>query len=413
MANFAYVARSQAGEETTGFVAGNSQDDVVNTLHRQGMVVLHIVESRARGGSGRGGLTAFLLRGTVGARDLALFSSQFSTVIEAGIPMVRGLRGLAADMQNRTLSRALFDVSRRVETGEGLGDAMARHPHAFNKMYVNMVRAGERAGTLDQIIEQLATYFDRLDTIHSKLRSAMMYPAFVLGFVLLAGLFLLLEVVPTFSKIYADMGQDLPALTRKVIAASAFVRDNAPLMALVVVALVVGVSVLLRTRAGRLAADTMVLSMPIFGPLVRKSVMSRFSRTFGILLRSGLPVLESLDLVAGAVGNTVISRAVQQARLAVANGAGITESLRRTGRFPEMVLQLAATGEESGHLDAMFIKTSDFYDRQVESAAAGLAALVEPLMVVLVGGMIGFIVVSMFLPIFHLGDAVMRGGANL
>jgi type II secretory pathway component PulF len=148
MANFAYVARSQAGEETTGFVAGNSQDDVVNTLHRQGMVVLHIVESRARGGSGRGGLTAFLLRGTVGARDLALFSSQFSTVIEAGIPMVRGLRGLAADMHNRTLSRALFDVSRRVETGEGLGDAMARHPHAFNKMYVNMVRAGERAGTL-------------------------------------------------------------------------------------------------------------------------------------------------------------------------------------------------------------------------------------------------------------------------
>jgi len=413
LANYAYVARSQTGEEISGFLRGETQDDVVASLHRQGMVVLHVVESRTVGARRGLGLPASFVHGTVGAREMALFSSQFATVLEAGIPLVRGLRGLAADTPNRALSRALFDVTARLESGEHLADAMARHPNAFSRMYVSMIRAGERAGTLDEIVNQLAVYLERVDTIQSKIRSAMAYPLFVMGFVLLAAVFLLMEVVPTFSRIYGDMGQELPALTRTVIDISDFIRGNAALAGLGAVALAVLVTATVRTRTGRMVIDTALLRLPIFGPLVRKAVMSRFARTLGILVRSGLPIMECFDMVSGSAGNLVVARAIGEARVHVANGAGITEAFRRTGRFPEMVLQMMATGEDSGTLDRMLLKTSDFYDRQVEAAAAGLAALVEPLMVVLVGGLIGFIVVSMFLPIFKLGDAVMRGGANL
>ncbi len=413
MANYAYVARNQNGEEVSGYQTGHNHDDVVGRLHQQGLVVLHLVEARARGAQsgGRAWLTTFL-HGTASGRDLALFSNQFSTVLEAGIPLARGLRGLAADTANRALSRALYDVAVRIERGTSLSDAMAAHPEAFNGMYVSMVRAGEQAGTLDQIATQLAVYLEKVDAIRTKVRSAMVYPIFVSVFVALATLFLLLEIVPTFSEVYRDMGQELPSVTRLVVDASDFARSNILLTAVGVGVLVLAGAAAMRSRPGRYARDWLALKIPIFGPLIRKAVMSRFARTFGILVKSGLPIMESLDMVAGAAGNVVVHRAVLEARRHVASGRGITESFRSTGVFPEMVLQLMATGEESGNLDNMLIKASDFYDRQVEAAAHGLASLVEPVMVVLVGGVIGFIVVAMFLPVFHLGDAIMKGGAN-
>jgi type IV pilus assembly protein PilC len=414
MANFAYIAKAQDGREVTGFLTGSNPDEIVGALHRGGLVVLHVVESRARGrqaGSFR--LPAALIRGSVGVRDLALFSNQFATVLESGIPLVRGLRSLSSDTSNRTLGRALRDVTVRLESGETLAGAMAAHPEAFSTMYVSMIRAGERAGTLDILVGQLATYLERADTIRTKVRSAMAYPVFVMAFVLIAGIFLLLQVVPTFSGVYADMGQELPALTRGMIAASAMLRDHAVIVFTGLGLFALAITVTLRTAAGRLLRDRFVLSVPIFGPIVRKAVMSRFARTLGILVRSGLPIMDSLTMVAGAAGNAVITRAVEEARDHLAAGAGVTDAFRRTGRFPEMVLQMMATGEEAGNLETMLLKTSDFYDRQVEAATDGLAQLVEPLMVVFVGGLIGVIVVSMFLPIFQLGDAIMKGGASL
>lgn len=413
MNSFVYVAKDRGGEEQSGFITAASVDEVVGHLHGKGLVVLHIAEQKSvdQRVSFWQSLTRMPL-GKVGTRDLALFSRQFATVMEAGIPIVRGLRGLAADTPNRTLGRAIGDIARRIEGGEGLSDALAAHPEAFNRMYVSMVRAGERAGTLDAILEQVAVYLEKTDAIRTKVRSAMAYPVFVLIFALLATAFLLFKIVPTFAEIYASFGQKLPGLTLAIVSISNAIRSHALLSAAVLVGLVVAFYLFVRAPGGRYLWHRFQIGVPIFGPIVRKAVMSRFARTFGILMNSGLPVLDALELTKGTTGNVVIGNAVERAKGLIAGGHGITESFRSTGKMPEMVLQLMGTGEESGDMDGMLLKASDFYDRQVEASVQGLTALIEPVLIVLVGGVIGIVVISMFLPIFYLGDAIMRGGYN-
>jgi type IV pilus assembly protein PilC len=413
MPNFAYVAKTRAGDEQSGFLTGNNIDEIVRDLHERGLVVLHVAEDRGAARSSPWYVRfATATIGTVSTRDLALFTRQLATVLEAGIPLVRGLRGLAADSGSKILSRAVWDIAARIERGESLSDAMTAHPEAFNRMYVSMIRAGERAGTLDQILEQLAVYLEKVDAIKTKVRAALAYPVFVLIFAFLATLFLLLKIVPTFQEIYKDLGQTLPTITRWVIAASDLVRSNALLTLGLVIVIGGLLAIGARTPTGRYIHHSWMLNMPIFGPIVKKAVMSRFARTLGILMRSGLPILDALELSRSAAGNAVVARAVEQVKGKVGSGQGITASFRSTGKFPEMVLQLMSTGEESGEMDAMLLKASDFYDRQVEASVHGLTSLIEPVMIVLVGGMIGVIVVSMFLPIFYLGDAVMKGGYN-
>ncbi|MBP6874827.1 MAG: type II secretion system F family protein [Candidatus Eisenbacteria bacterium] len=411
MGNFVYVAKSRAGAEETGLLAATDVDEVVGHLHGKGLVVLHVAEQKRR--TQEAGLRAsFALSafGKAGNREVALFTRQFATVMNAGIPIVRGLRGLAADTPNRTLARAIQDVATRIEGGESLSEAMAAHPEAFNGMYVSMVRAGERAGTLDEILEHVAVYLEKTDAIRAKVRSAMSYPVFVLAFALFATAFLLFKIVPTFADIYASFGQKLPRLTMLVVGASNAIRSHVWLSAGIALALAIGVALFLRTPGGRRTWHRLQIGVPIFGPIVRKAVMSRFARTFGVLIHSGLPVLEAMELTKATAGNVVVSGAIERARTLVAAGHGITESFRSTGEIPEMVLQLMATGEESGELDTMLMKASDFYDRQVEASVQGLTALIEPVLIVFVGAVIGIVVVSMFLPIFYLGDAIMKGG---
>jgi type IV pilus assembly protein PilC len=413
MGNFAYVVKGRSGQEESGFLSGGSVDDVVNQLHARGFVVLHVREDKPRDRAmSLGERFASFSLGRVSTRDLALFTRQLATVLQAGIPLVRGLRGLAADGSSRLLSRAVDDLAVRIEKGGSLSDSMAVHPEAFNKMYVSMIRAGERAGTLDDILEDLTAYLEKVDAIKTKVRSAMSYPVFVLIFALGATAFLLLKIVPTFAQIYKDLGQKLPGLTQVIVGASNAVRSNVVLSLAVLIGIILLLVAWGRTRSGRYALDAFLIRMPIFGPIIRKAVMSRLTRTFGILMRSGLPLLDALDLVKGATGNVVIAGALEQVRGSISAGHGITSSFRATGKFPEMVLQLMATGEESGEMDAMLLKTSDFYDRQVEASVHGLTSLIEPVMIVLVGAMIGVIVVAMFLPIFYLGDAIMKGGYN-
>ncbi|MFO7653336.1 MAG: type II secretion system F family protein [Candidatus Krumholzibacteriia bacterium] len=411
--NFAYVAKSRSGEEITGFLAAGTMDDVVTQLHGQGLVVTHVREDASgRQSSWRQSLNSMAFGGT-STRNLALFSRQLSTVLQSGIPLTRGLRGLAADGTSRTLSRAVTDVCVRIERGSSLSEAMAAHPAIFNRMYLSMIRAGERAGTLDEVVDQLAVYLEKVDAIQNKVKAALSYPLFVLIFAIISTLFLLIKIVPTFAEIYDQMQVALPAYTQLILGASNAIQNNfvftLALLGLVVVVLV-GWG---RTRPGRYVYSSIALRLPVFGPIIRKAVMSRFARTFGILTRSGLPIMDSLELVRGTTGNAVVERAITDARKDIQGGAAITESFRRTGAMPEMVLQMMATGEESGELDEMLLKTSDFYDRQVEASVQGLSSLLEPLMIVIVGAMVGLIVVAMFLPIFYLGDAIMRGGYNL
>ncbi|MFB3909585.1 MAG: type II secretion system F family protein [Candidatus Eisenbacteria bacterium] len=414
MPSFSYVAKSGRGDERSGMLAAATIDEAVQVLHDQGLMVVNVREAR-----GASSARSFLDKmahtnvGSISVRALALFTRQFATVLEAGIPLARGLRGLAADASGRVMRRAIGDVAARIEGGSSISDAMAAQPGIFNKMYLSLVRAGERAGTLDAMLDQLAVYLEKTDAIRTKVRSAMAYPVFVLVFVVLAGIFLLLKVVPAFDDIYTQLGQQLPALTRAVVAASAAIRANVLASIVITLAVILTLYMVTRTRSGRYAKDLFLIRMPLFGPIIRKAVMSRFARTFGVLTRSGLPILEALELVKGAAGNEVVSKGIDDAKRSIEQGHGVTASFRATGKFPEMVLQMMATGEESGQMDAMLLKVSDFYDREVEAAVEGLASLIEPAMIVIVGALIGIIVVAMFLPIFYMGDAIMKGGANM
>ncbi len=411
MPDFAYIAKDNAGAELTGVLSGATADHVIEELHRKGLVVLHVAEDR----TGRKGEIPWYKRdialiptGT-NTRDLALFTRQLSTLFEAGIPLVRGLRGLSADETNRQLSRTVKDVADKVESGSNLSDAMEYHPRTFNKLYISMVRAGEGSGTLEEILEHLAVYLEKMDALKTKIRSAMSYPVFVVIVAFVITLFLLLKIVPTFQEIYADLNAELPLPTRMVLWVSNLVQNNILLTAGLMMLLFALILLWRRTPAGRYQWDGMMLGLPVFGPVIKKAVISRFARTFGILLKSGLPVLETLELVKGATGNAVIEKAIGDARADISKGREITPSFRSTKKVPEMVLQLMATGEESGQMDSMLMKASDFYDRQVEAAVQGLASLIEPLLIVFVGLVVGVVVITMYLPIFYLGDAILHG----
>ena len=411
MATFMYIARDRAGEEITGVLNGSSMDEVARNLQELGLAVLYVAEKKTNDGMDVWKNTwKQLNKRKTGAKELALFSRQLATVLESGIPLSKGLRGLSVDSKGKGLGKSVGDICTRIEQGESLSDAMMAHPENFNKMYLSMIKAGEQAGTLDQIVEHLAVYLEKTDAIRTKVKSAMSYPVFILSFAILAFLLLLLKIVPTFAVLYADLGQDLPSLTQFLIDASNLIRGNAlmtvGIIALVAIALVIG----LRTSRGRYIKDNFLINMPIFGVIIKKSVMSRFTRTFGILLKSGLPIMDGLDLVGNASGNAVIENAVVEIKVQMETGQGLTDSFRATRKFPEMVLQLMATGEESGGLDSMLEKTSDFYDREVEAAVHGISSLIEPVMIVVVGLILGVMVLGMFLPIFTLGEAVMSGG---
>jgi type IV pilus assembly protein PilC len=272
-----------------------------------------------------------------------------------------------------------------------------------------MVRAGEGAGTLDEILQELATYLEKVDAIKTKVRSAMSYPTFVLIFAVSVSLFLLLKVVPTFEGIYASFEAELPGPTLAIMAVSRLIRDNAVISLAAVGSIIAVLWTWSKTPSGAYARDWMKLSVPVFGPIMKKATISRQNRTLGILLKSGLPILDALELTRGATGNEVLSRALAQVKERVAKGEELTPAFRSTRCMPEMVLQLMATGEESGQVEAMMIKSSEFYDRQVEASIQGLTSLIEPLLIVVVGIIVGIVVVTMFLPIFYLGDAIFQG----
>ena len=408
---YSYTARSMTGNEVTGLHVGENVDEVVSYLHSRDLAVLKVETDKRRGETALPDWFNITIGSQASTRDLAVFSRQLATVLESGIPLIKGLRGLVADSGGKALSAAVQDVSQRLERGESLSEAMAAHPAIFNTMYLSMIRAGERSGTLDRIVIELAEYLEKTDAIRTKVRSAMSYPLFIMGFAVLASIFLVVKIVPTFSKTYAELGQDLPGLTRVVLGISDAIRGHWLLSLLLIAVLAAGAVFSLRSHRGARLKDVAVLKVPIFGPIITKSVMSRFARTFGILQGSGLPLLESLDLVGRSSGNLVVAEACETVKERVSSGYGITDSFRSTGVFPEMVLQMMSTGEESGDLDGMLLKVSDFYDRQVEAAVHSISSLLEPVMIVFVGLLIGFIVVSMFLPMFQMGEALMQGGA--
>ena len=344
----------------------------------------------------------------VGLDDLVVFTRQMAVIVNAGLPLIEGLNILAEQMENATFREVLKQVEKDVEGGATLTDALAKHPRIFSTLYVNLVKAGEASGMLDEILVQLAMYMEKAASLQRKVKSATIYPSIVISVAVIVVSVLMVVVIPVFESIFEDFGADLPMPTLILITISKWMRANILwLIAGVVITLVTLVKIM-RTRSGRMKFDTLLLRLPVFGDLFRKVAVAKFSRTFSTLLRSGVNILVSLEIVAKTAGNMVIEQSIDNMRLSIKEGESIAGPLRASGVFPPMVVRMIDVGERTGSLDEMLQKIADFYEDQVDVAVGGLTQLLEPVMIVFLGVVVGGIVIAMFMPLFKLTE-IIRG----
>lgn len=347
-----------------------------------------------------------LFKPKVTGKDLVIFTRQLSTMIDAGLPLVQCLQILGKQQSNPTFKTVLTTIQNDVETGTTLADSMRKHPKVFDGLYSNMIEAGELGGILDTILSRLAVFKEKAMALQKKIKGAMTYPAICLGISLVILTVILVFVVPVFDKMFKDFGSTLPAPTQIVIDMSNFFKSN---IIFILIAMVVAswiVKKIYSTEKGRLKIDNMILWSPVIGPLVRKVAVAKFTRTLSTLLQSGVPILDSLQVVARTSGNKVIERAVVRVAASISEGRPIAEPLEESGVFPNMVVQMINVGESVGALDTMLEKIADFYDEEVDQAVENLTAMIEPFMMVFLGGMIGGLVVAMYLPIFKIASVV-------
>ncbi len=349
------------------------------------------------------------LQPKVKERELVIFTRQFATMIDAGLPVVQCLDILYDQQDNPTFKRIIKQTKRDVEEGATLSEAMGKHPKVFDNLFVSLVTAGEMGGILDVILNRLATYIEKLASLKRRVKKAMTYPGIVVAIGFLVMAVILMYVIPVFAGLFTDAGASLPGLTMMVIQMSEFAQSYFHWILLAIILVVVGIAQFRKTPRGRHITDRILLRLPVFGMLIRKVAVARFSRTLGTMLASGIPILEGLDTVAATSGNTVIEKAIREARVAIAEGRSIAEPLEETEVFPPMVVQMIAVGEATGALDEMLAKIADFYDEEVDVAVDSLTSLLEPMLIVFLGVTIGGLLVAMYLPIFQLADVVARG----
>jgi len=397
MATFSYTVRDRTGKLQKGRLNGETQDAVSVKLRQMGYIVLALDENLF-------GALANIKVGdaSIKTKAVTIFARQFATMINAGLSLTKCLAVLGQQTESKPLREIIAQLGRDVEAGLSLSEAMAKHSKAFPPIFVNMVRAGETGGVLDEVLSRVAAHLEREAALKAKIKSAMAYPV-VLGVLVIGVLAIMMVfVVPVFQKMFSDMGGTLPAPTQLLVDISNTVRSPMIFVIIGVVAALIWVfRRWKRTETGRYAWDAFRLRMPVFGSLVRKLALARFTRTFGTLVSAGVPILSSLDIVGETAGNAVVERAVQQVRAAVKEGETIAKPLSEAPVFPSMLVQMIAVGEETGAMDAMLNKVADFYDEEVSTAVDGLTALIEPLAMALLGGMVGFIVISLYLPMFN------------
>lgn len=404
MALFFYEGRDSKGNPVSGTVEARSQSAVIAMLRPRGFIVTSVKEKRESAGLG-----AMLgLKRGVKTRDLTIFSRQFSTMVNAGLALLQSLDILSTQSESPILRSALRAVRTDVEVGLPLSQALGKHPHVFSRLYVDLVRAGETGGVLDVILLRLANYLEKMEGLRRKVKAAMAYPITVLSVALLITTGLITFGVPVFARLYEGFGAQLPLPTRILIAVSAFMKR---FILVIVAAVVIGLFLLNKwrtTEEGSRKFDRFLLNLPVFGPLILKTAVARFTRTFGTLLASGVQVLEALEVVAVTAGNKVIEDATLRARTSIKEGETISAPLERIGIFPPMVTQMIAVGEETGELSDMLLKVSDFYDDEVDAAVSGLTSMIEPLLISFLGIVIGFIVIAMYMPLFNIPQLLQK-----
>ena len=395
MPNYEYTARTATGEESTGTMEAASREEVVQQLRKNRMVVVRVREKKKRKMGGR-----------VPTRDIVVFTRQFATMVNSGLPLVQALDILAKQTENPQLSETTKQVVYDVESGNTLADALEKHPKVFTQLYVNMVAAGEAGGILDTIMLRLASFLEKNDAIVRKVKGAMVYPGVIFSVAGICILVLLIFVIPTFQVMFASVGVPLPLPTRVVIGISDFLQNFWHVMIVASVATFFGVRAYYGTNNGKLVIDRLMLKAPVMGDLLRKSAVSRFTRTLGTLLASGVSILDGLEITARTAGNRVVHDAVMDSRGSIAGGDTIAGPLERSDVFPPMVTSMIAVGEATGGLDEMLSKIADFYDDEVDTAVGTLLSLLEPIMIVFLGVIVGGMIVAMYLPIFDMINAV-------
>ena len=405
MANFNYTARDRGGRSIAGGVEAKDRAAAVDVLRKKDLVIISVEEARAK----QKASLAFLTKKSIKIDDLVIFSRQLATMVDAGIPLVGALDILGDQMDNKTFGAIVTTVRNDVETGSSLSDALAKHKKVFSPLFINMVKAGESSGMLDEILDRLAEYLEKTSALQKKVQSALVYPAVVTTMAFGITLLLLLKVIPVFKGIFADFGSALPTPTAVMIAISEFLQKY---FLVAVIGLTVGIVALVKyvnTEKGRMRVDGILLRMPIFGILFKKVAISKFTRTLSTLIKSGVPILAALEIVGKTSGNRVVEVAIDNVRSNVRDGENIAEPLARSKIFPSMVTRMVAVGEQAGELEKMLSKIADFYDEQVDAAVSGLTSLIEPLIIAFLGIVIGSIVICMFLPIFTLTSVVAGG----
>lgn len=404
LTTYAYKARDVQGHLVEGSTEGESRFDVAAELKAKGVFPISVepvVENRLKADIRIPGLTD-----RIKGEDLAVFARQLATMIDAGLPLVRALTVLSKQTESKPLKAVVDAVRLDVESGTSLSEAMAKQPKAFNRLFIAMVRAGEAGGVLDTVLDQLATILERQVELRRTIVSALTYPVAVLGLVSLIGAAMLLFVVPTFKSMFTSVHGTLPLPTRILLQASHLATAWAPVLLVIGVVLAVLLRKGLRTATGRMIRDRILLRLPLGGPLVQKTAMTRFARTLSLLLRSGVPILESLQITSETVNNAVVGKAVSDLQAAVEGGESLNEPLVRHTVFPPMVTQMLAVGEETGAVDTLLDKVADFYDKEIEATVATLTSLLEPLLIMVLGGVVGSMVVALYLPMFSLVNQV-------
>jgi type IV pilus assembly protein PilC len=404
MLSFSYQARDGAGNIVNGIQDAINEDNAVTSLMSRGLMVLSLQQKAA---AARRKNKVWTVKET----DLVLFTRQLATMIEAGISLVQALTALYEQCdpkRQKNLQNVISDVTSRVQGGETFHESIAKHPRVFNRLYVSMVKAGEHGGLLSEILDRLAGFLESSARLRKKIKSAMTYPVIVISIAFLITTFLIVRVVPVFGEIFKDFGANLPAPTQFLIDVSDFVRAKWYFLILGIGGAFFGARAFLRSTRGRQFADRWQLKLPVFGPLVHKIAMSRFARTFAQLIRSGVPILEVLDIVGGSSGNHVVEESIKNVSADVERGDNLSIALSKKKIFPAMMVRMVSAGESTGRIDTMLEKMADFWDEEIEALLDALTSLIEPLLIVFLGVIVGGIVIAMFLPIFKLNEVVSQ-----
>lgn len=406
MSQFEYVVKDKTGKNLSGTKEGSDVNQIVSALRQEGFLIIRVSEVKAKPSLFSKDLFTAKHGGKVKADDIVVFSRQLATMVEAGVPLVQALNILAEQAENPVLQQVVIKLRDDVESGKSLSEALEKHKKVFSELFINMVKAGESSGRLEEILDRLSTYIEKTNALQKKIKSALVYPAVVSSMALLITFAMMTWVIPQFAGIFVSLNAALPPPTRILIAASNFLRNNVILIIIGVTGAIFLFLHLIKTRPGRFWFDGLKLKMPVFGPLFVKVAISKFSRTLSTLVKSGVPILGALEIVSKTAGNVRIEQVISDVRNSIKEGESISAPLSKKKIFPPMVVRMIAVGEETGELDKMLGKISDFYDVQVDNSVNGLTSMIEPLVIAFLGIVIGTIVIAMFLPILTLTNAL-------